>query len=209
MVKTTQTGKVKYLFSGTTPIIQTKDGTSFNGEMIGGDIILNNFTEPALPVATIENPLSSTFFSSSIKELLNGNTLKPKTNFTSSFQDREDLIHTYDFIKDADYTIEYIQSGSNVSTQNKRNFANLSFSNVEPITGLVSKIKVLQKSDGLPGDFELVNEIDVPFSASFDIKVPIPSKNLKDPKILKLLYLNSEGSISRTCLLYTSDAADE
>ena len=198
LVKTTQTGKVKYLFSGTTPIVQTNDGTSFNSEMVGGEILLNNFTEPALPKATIENPLSSTFFSSSIKEILNGNTLKPTTNFTSSFQDREDLIHTYEFIKEANYTIEYIQSGSNVSTQNKRNFANLSFSNVEPITGLVNKIKVLQKSDGLPGDFELVNEVDVPFSSSFHIKVPIPSKNLKDPKILKLLYLNAEGSISRT-----------
>ena len=198
LVKTTQTGKVKYLFSGTTPIIQTKDGSSFNGEMVGGDIILNNFSEPALPESTIENPLSSTFFSSSIKEILNGNTLKPTTNFTSSFQNREDLIHTYEFRKEADYSIEYIQSGSNVSTQNKRNFANLTFSNVDPITGIVSKIKVLQKSDGLPGDFELVNEVDVPFSSSFGIKVPIPSKNLKDPKILKLLYLNSEGSISRT-----------
>ena len=198
LVKTTQTGKVEYLFSGTTPIIQTTDGSSFNAEMVDGDIILNNFTEPALPETNIENPLSSTFFSSSIKEILNGNTLKPKTNFTSSFQNREDLIHTYEFVKEADYSIEYIQSGSNVSTENKRNFANLSFSNVDPITGVVSKIKVLQKSDGLPGDFELVNEVDVPFSSSFNIKVPIPSKNLKDPKILKLLYLNSEGSISRT-----------
>ena len=61
----------------------------------------------------------------------------------------------------------------------------LSFSNVDPITGLVDKIKVLQKSDGLPGEFELLNEVSVPFSSSFDIKVPIPSKNLKDPKILK------------------------
>ena len=50
----------------------------------------------------------------------------------------------------------------------------------------------------MPGDFELLNEVEVPFSSSVSIKVPIPSKNLKDPKILKLLYLNSEGSISRT-----------
>jgi len=198
LVKTTQTGKVQYLFKGETPIVEIKDSSTLNGEMVGGDIILNNFTNPAEPINKIANPLSSTFFSSSIKEVLTNKVLKTTTNFTTSFSDRTDLTHTFDFVGEADYSIEYIQSGSNVSTQNKRNFANLSFSNVDPITGVVNKIKVLQKSDGLPGDFELVNEVDVPFSSSFDIKVPIPSKNLKDPKILKLLYLNSEGSISRT-----------
>ena len=195
---TSQTGKVQYIFRGETPIIEIKDSSTFNSEMVNGSIILNNFTEAAEPSVNIDNPLSSTFFSSSIKEILTNKVLKTNTKFTSSFQNRPDVIHTFNRISEADYKIEYFKTGSNVSTENKRNFANLTFSNVDPITGVVDKIKVLQKSDGLPGEFELLNEVSVPFTSSFDIKVPIPSKNLKDPKILKLLYLNSEGGISRT-----------
>ena len=202
LTETTQTGRVKYFFSGTTPIIQTISFAggkmALNSEMAGGSIILNNFEEPAIPVATIDGAQSSTFFSSSIKEILNSDTLKTETNFTTSFDNRPDVIHTYDFIKSADCEIQYVQSGSNLSTENKRNFANITLSDVDPITGLVDKIKVLHKSEGLPGGFELLNEVDVPFSSSFNIKIPIPSKNLNDPKIIKLLYLNSEGGISRT-----------
>ena len=202
LTETTQTGRVKYFFSGTTPIIQTISFAggkmALNSEMAGGSIILNNFEEPAIPVATIEGAQSSTFFSSSIKEILNADTLQTETNFTTSFDNRPDVIHTYDFIKSADCEIQYVQSGSNLSTENKRNFANITLSDVDPITGLVDKIKVLHKSEGLPGGFELLNEVDVPFSSSFNIKIPIPSKNLNDPKIIKLLYLNSEGGISRT-----------
>jgi len=195
---TSQTGKVQYIFRGETPIIEIKDSSTFNSEMVDGSIILNNFSEPAEPINKLANPLSSTFFSSSIKEVLTNKVLKTATNFTTSFENRPDVIHTFNRISEADYKIEYFKTGSNISTENKRNFANLTFSNVDPITGVVDKIKVLQKSDGLPGEFELLNEVSVPFSSSFDIKVPIPSKNLKDPKILKLLYLNSEGGISRT-----------
>ena len=195
---TTQTGKVQYIFKGKTPIVEIKDSSTLNGEMVGGSIILNNFTKPAEPIVNIENPLSSTFFSSSIKEVLTNKVLKPITNFTTSFANRDDLTHTFGFVGEASYKIEYVQSGSNVSTQNKRNFVNIALDNIDPITGVVNKIKILHKSEGLPGDFELLNEVEVPFSSSVSIKVPIPSKNLKDPKILKLLYLNADGGISRT-----------
>ena len=198
LTQTVQTGKAKYLFSGTTPVIQIADSSIFNSEMIGGTIILNNFTEPAFPVANIEGPESSTFFSSSIEKLLNSTYVKTLTNFTTSFADREDLTHTYESVSEADYKIQYIRSGSNTVTQNKRNFVDLQFSNIDPITGVVDKIKILAKSEGLSADFELLNEVSIPYSSTANIKVPIPSKNLNDPKILKLLYLNAEGSISRT-----------
>ena len=149
LISTSQTGKVQYISRGDTPIIQTKDGSTFNSEMVGGSIILNNFTEDARPLTTIENPLSSTFFSSSIKEILSSTVLKPNTHFTTSFSDRTDLIHTFDFVGEADYKIEYVQSGSNVNTENKRNFANITLNNIDPITGVVDKIKILHKSDGL------------------------------------------------------------
>jgi len=198
LTETIQTGKARYIFSGTSPIIQITDSSILNSEMINGDIILSEFTKPAVPITNIEGAQSSTFFSSSIGSILNDTTLKPLTNFTTSFDNREDLTHTYESISEANYKIQYIQSGSNVTTQNKRNFVNLEFNNIDPITGVVDKIKILAKSQGLSGDFEFLNEVQIPYSSSVDIKVPIPSKNLNDPKILKLLYLNAEGSISRT-----------
>ena len=198
LTNTIQTGKARYIFSGDTPIIQITDASTLNSEMINGDIILSGFTTPAIPTTNIEGAQSSTFFSSSIGSILNNNTLKPLTNFTTSFDNREDLTHTYESVSEADYKIQYVQSGSNVVTQNKRNFVDLQFSNIDPITGVVDKIKILAKSQGLSGDFEFLNEVQIPYSSSAEIKVPIPSKNLNDPKILKLLYLNAEGSISRT-----------
>ena len=203
LLETTATGKASYIKSGFSPIVQLTDGSTFNSEMVGGSIILNNFTEPATPQTTIENPLSSTFYSASITGLLNSTAAQVTPAYTTSFENRPDVIHTYQNISEADYKIVYIQSGSNVSTENYRNFVTLTFSNVEPITGLVDKVKVLQKSDGLPGEYELLNEVAVPFSSSFEIKVPIPSKNLNDPKVLKLQYLNSIGSISRTQTITT------
>ena len=69
--------------------------------MVSGSIILNNFTEDVDQQLKIENPHSSTFFSSSIKEILSSTVLKPNTHFTTSFSGREDVIHTFDFIGEA------------------------------------------------------------------------------------------------------------
>lgn len=200
--KTIQTGTARYVFSpyGQTPVIFTLDGSTFNDEMVGGDIILNNYTNPPTPVASIDNPLNDTFFSSSIKEVIlpNDKYVKTTTNYTTTFQDRDDLVHTYQTVLEGDYKVEYFTTASNITTENQRNFVNLSLSNIDPIAGVVDKVKILQKSDGLSGDYELLNEVTIPFSSSVEIKVPIPSKNLNDPKILKLQYLNSVGAISRT-----------
>ena len=189
---------VRYLYKGTTPIIQLTDGSNFNEEMLGYPITLSNYQSHAEPIAKYPNPNSDTFYSSSISNLIDSTTAVLSTPYTSSFQNREELIHTYQSIESADYSIQYFQSGSNVTTENERSFANLTLSNVDPIAGVVDKVKVLIKSDGLPGEFELLNEVTVPYSSSFSIKVPVSSENLKDPKLLKIQYLNSIGEISRT-----------
>ncbi len=198
LLQSQQGNGVRYLYKGTTPIIQIGDGSNFNEEMLGYPITLSNYQSPAEPIAKYPNPNSDTFYSSSISKLINSKTAVLSTPYTSSFQNREELVHTYQSIESADYSIQYFQSGSNVTTENERSFANLTLSNVEPISGVVDKVKVLIKSDGLPGEFELLNEVTVPYSSSFSIKVPVSSENLKDPKLLKIQYLNSIGEISRT-----------
>ena len=194
-----QTGNgVRYLYRGTTPIVQLTDGSQFNQEMVGYPFVLSNYESPAEPISNYPNPNSDTFYSSSISQVLDATTAVLRTPYTTSFADREELVHTYNNIESANYSIQYFQTGSNIVTENQRSFANLTLTNVNPIAGVVDKVKVLIKSDGLPGEFELLNEVTVPYSSSFSIKVPVSSENLKDPKLLKIQYLNSIGEISRT-----------
>jgi len=194
-----QTGTgVRYLFRGTTPIVQLNDGTQFNQEMVGYSFVLSNYESPAEPISNYPNPNSDTFYSSSISQILDATTAVLRTPYTTSFADREGLVHTYNNIESANYSIQYFQTGSNIVTENQRSFANLTLTNVNPIAGVVDKVKVLIKSDGLPGEYELLNEVTVPYSSSFSVKVPVPSENLQDPKLLKIQYLNSIGEISRT-----------
>ena len=186
-----------YLFRGKTPIIKTTDG-QFLPEMVGNNIFLDTFVEPALPISKYENPLNITSYTSSIKSIIDTNTIILDTPFTTTFTDRDELIHTFNQIDSANYSVSYFQDALRTSTENQRSFANVTFSGLDPIAGVVDKVKVLIKSDGLPGEFELLNEVTVPFSSSVAIKVPIPSEHLNDPKLLKFQYLNSLGEISRT-----------
>ena len=195
---TTITGNgANYLFRGKTPIIKTTDG-EFVAEMVGNNIFLDTFVEPALPISKYENPLNITSYTSSIKSIIDTNTIILDTPFTTTFTDRDELIHTFNQIDSANYSVSYFQDALRTSTENQRSFANVTFSGLDPIAGVVDKVKVLIKSDGLPGEFELLNEVTVPFSSSVAIKVPIPSEHLNDPKLLKFQYLNSLGEISRT-----------
>ena len=203
LILTSKTGKARYQYRGNTALLFSTDGQTFDNDVLRGEVIINNFTTPAVPIATTQNPLSSTFFSSSIQGIITSGTgytdvVKLKTPFTSSFTNLTNNTHTYTDVAELDYEIKYFQTGSNVVTQNTRNFVNLTISNIDPIVGVVDKVKILQKSDGLPGNFEFLNEVQIEFKKSVNVTVPISSENLDDPKILKLLYLNAAGAISRT-----------
>jgi hypothetical protein len=192
---------VEYIYKGNTPVVIIKEGSNtFNSEMIGYRIDFGSGSATDwTPTTLYDNPLINTSrVYRTIKSLINNTTAVLNSPITTSFADREGLLHTYNFAKFSNPRISYFSTGSNISTENERSFANLTLSNVDPIAGVVDKIKVLIKSDGLPGEYELLNEVTVPFSSSFDIKIPIPSEHLRDPKLLKIQYLNSIGNISRT-----------
>ena len=192
---------VEYIYKGNTPVVIIKEGSNtFNSEMIGYNVDFGDGnTTDWKPTTLYDNPLINTSrVKITIKSLINNTTAVLDSPITTSFADREGLLHTYNFAKFSNPRISYFSTGSNISTENERSFANLTLSNVDPIAGVVDKVKVLIKSDGLPGEYELLNEVTVPFSSSFDIKIPIPSEHLRDPKLLKIQYLNSIGNISRT-----------
>jgi hypothetical protein len=196
---TTQTGGgARYIYKGRTPIVQLTDGSEFNQEMVEYSLQLGNFEVPATPETRFENPTNITSYTSSIKELIDSTTVILNAPFTTTFDDREDLTHTFTSIESAEYSISYFQTSSNIVTENQRSYANLTISNVNPISGYPNKLRVLIKSDGLPGEYELLNEVTVPFSSSLSVKLPIPSEHLEDSKRIKVQYLNSIGEISRT-----------
>ena len=196
---TTQTGGgARYIYKGRTPIVQLTDGSEFNQEMVEYSLQLGNFETPATPETKFENPTNITSYTSSILRILDNTTAVLQNPFTTTFDDREDLTHTFTSIESADYSISYFQTSSNIVTENERSYANLTINNVNPISGYPNKLRVLIKSDGLPGDYELLNEVTVPFSSSLSVKIPIPSEHLEDPKRIKVQYLNSAGEISRT-----------
>jgi hypothetical protein len=193
--------KVRYIYKGSTPIAQktSATGNTFNGEMVGSTL---NFDTPAVfnnatPTTDIPNPLSLNY-NPTIVSVIDSNTVILDKPYTTEFQDRTDLVHTFNFVDEIRASVSYFSTGSNQTTENKRSYANITLSNVDPIVGLVEKVKVLIKSDGLPGDYELLHEVQVPFSQSFTIKVPIPSEHLKDAKKLRVQYLNYGGEISKT-----------
>tara|TARA_Y100000816_G_scaffold292401_1_gene287467 strand:- start:1843 stop:3807 length:1965 start_codon:yes stop_codon:yes gene_type:complete len=199
--KTTTTGTdAKYLLKGKTPIVQITDPTAFpfNGEMVDGTLFLHSFTNPARPEPRIKNPTNITSYTSSIAEVLDNQTVRLTTPFTTTFDNRVGLTHRFSDIQDASFKIEHFSTGSNTVSNSKRAFANITISGSDPIVGVVDKVKVLIKSDGLDGDDELLNEVSVPFSSSYLVKIPIPSEHLGDVQKLKIQYLNSIGNISRT-----------
>ncbi len=198
--KTITTGAgVRYLFKGSTPIIQKKSSSGlFNQEMVGGILVLFSFSNPATPLTTIPNPTNITSYTSSIVEVLDSETVRLATPFTTTFDDRVGLTHTFSEVSAARFRVEFFSTGSNTTSNSKRAFANITVSGSNPMVGVVDKVKVLIKSDGLAGDDELLNEVSVPFSSSYIVKIPIPSQHLKDVQKLKIQYLNSIGNISRT-----------
>jgi len=149
LVLTSKTGKGRYQFRGSSALLFSTDGSTFERDLLQSEIILDNFATPAVPEATFPTALSSTFFSSSISGIIQSGTgytdvVKLKTNFTSSFADLTDNTHTYTDVSEVDYEIRYFQTGSNVVTQNTRNFVDLAIQNIDPIVGVVDKIKILQ-----------------------------------------------------------------
>jgi hypothetical protein len=133
--------KATYFYKGTTPIVRLNDGGRFNNEMLNYPIVLSDFETPAVPLAKLKNPLSSTFYSSSIAKIIDETTAVLKTQFTTSFADIVDTTHTYESIESATWKVEYFKSGSNVITENQRSFANITLNGVDPIVGVVDKVR--------------------------------------------------------------------
>lgn len=180
---------------------ESGSGVGFNDEMVSGSIELDFSSTTLFPRLTGQpQPTSVTH---SITKVVSSNIIRVENPITQSDNRDSDSIHTYEYSNGSvTGTIRYIQSGSDVVTQNQVAIANITLTNVNPIAGRVAAINTLIKSQGLTSsDFELIANTKVENNTTIEYKVPIPTEQLKDPKTLKIQFVNSAGDVSTTELI--------
>jgi len=180
---------------------ESGSGIGFNDEMVSGSIELDFSSTTLFPRLTGQaQPTSVTH---SITKVVSSNIIRVENPITQSDNRDSDSIHTYEYSDGSvTGTIRYIQSGSDVVTQNQVAIANITLTNVNPIAGRVASINTLIKSQGLTSsDFELIANTKVENNTTIEYKVPIPTEQLKDPKTLKIQFVNSAGDVSTTELI--------
>jgi hypothetical protein len=180
---------------------ESGSGVGFNQEMVSGSIELDFSSTTLFPRLTGQSqPTSVTH---SITKVVSSNIIRVENPITQSDNRDSDSIHTYEYSDGSvTGTIRYIQSGSDVVTQNQVAIANITLTNVNPIAGRVASINTLIKSQGLASsDFELIANTQVSNDTTIEYKVPIPTEQLKDPKTLKIQFVNSAGDVSTTELI--------
>jgi len=172
-----------------------------NGEMISGSLELDLSSTILFPRLTGQS--QPTHVTASITEIVSDTIFRVSLPITASDNRNRGSIHTYEY---SDGTlsgdIKYLSTGSLVTTQNQAAIANITLSNVNPVSGRVSSVNTLIKSQGLPNaDFQLLANTDVPNVREISYKVAIPTEQLNDPKTLKIQFLNKNGDVSITEIL--------
>ena len=172
-----------------------------NGEMISGSLELDLSSTTLFPRLTGQS--QPTRITASITEIVSNTIFRVSLPITASDNRNQGSIHTYEY---SDGTIsgdiKYLSTGSLVTTQNQVAIANITLNNVNPVSGRVSSVNTLIKSQGLPrADFELLANTDVPNVREISYKVAIPTEQLNDPKTIKIQFLNKNGDVSNTEIL--------
>ena len=92
--------KVRYIYKGSTPIAQktSTTGNTFNGEMVGSTLDFDTPTvfNKATPATNIPNPISLNY-NPIIVSVIDSNTVILDKPYTTEFQDKTDLTHTFNF----------------------------------------------------------------------------------------------------------------
>src|SRR6056300_1388345 len=170
-----------------------------NREMVSGSLELDLSSTTLFPRLG-GGQSQPTRVTASITEVISNQIFRVSLPITSSDNRSEGSIHTYEY-SDGNVSgeIKYLSTGSVNVTQNQVAIANITLSNVNPVSGRVSSVNTLIKSQGLPNaDFELIANTDIPNERDISYKVAIPTEQLNDPKTLKIQFLNKSGDVSTT-----------
>lgn len=176
-------------FESTTPI--------FNQEMVGGELNLDMGAVVLFPRLT-GGQLQPASLTSSITSVVSSTILQVESPITTSDVRRDGSIHTYEYSDGTIPTeIKYYSTASNSTTQNQIAFANITVSQLSPIAGRIFAIRTSIKSQGLPAsNYETIAETTIDNTSSVFYKVPVPTEQLKDPKTLRLQFVNQIGDVS-------------
>ena len=173
--------------------------TIINREMVSGSLELDLSSTTLFPRLG-GGQSQPTRVTASITEVISNQIFRVSLPITSSDNRSEGSIHTYEY-SDGNVSgeIKYLSTGSVNVTQNQVAIANITLSNVNPVSGRVSSVNTLIKSQGLRNaDFELIANTDIPNERDISYKVAIPTEQLNDPKTLKIQFLNKSGDVSTT-----------
>jgi len=187
---------------GDTITLEYDANSNFNQEMVGGRVF-GTIDSVTLFPRLGGGQSQPTNFTASVVEVLSSTLMRISPEITASDNRSEGSYHTYEY-SDGTFEIrtEYYSTGSDSSTQNQISFANLTLTNVNPISGRVYSVRTSIKSDGLSNsDYSVIGETKVENTSSISYKVPIPTEQLNDPKTLRVQFVNELGSVSTTELV--------
>jgi len=150
------TGTVAYNSINNTPAI-TLSGAKFTQDMVGGTLTV---TSPQNPQPTPIFNISSTTYKTTIKKVLSDTTALLSTEYVV-YTSQSLSTHTYTLFDPSAYTLDYEAIPTYIPTQNSESVAIVEISNLEPVTGDVSRIKVYTSGKGTVGTWELANDIEL------------------------------------------------
>jgi|694.fasta_scaffold00415_27 hypothetical protein len=184
---------------GNTVTLEYESLTPFNKEMVGG-IVYADLSNVVLFPRLGGGQTQPTQFTASVLEVSSSNVMRIDKPITTIDTRSVGSIHTYDYSDGlVNINVEYYSTGSDTPTQNQIAFANISLSDVNPISGRIYSVRTSIKSDGLlNSDYSTIGETQIENTSSFSYKVPIPTEQLNDPKTLRLQFVNELGNVSTT-----------
>lgn len=178
------------------------ESLSFNGEMLSGSIELDLSDVTLFPRLT-GGQSQPTRITASITEIVSSNIIRISPEITASDNRSEGSIHTYEYSDGAfGGLVRYFSTGSDIATENQIAFVNIDLTNVKPISGRIDSVITSIKSQGLSNsEYETIGNTKVKNNSIISYKVPVPTEQLKDPKTLRVQFVNSSGQISSTELI--------
>lgn len=183
-------------------ITTVSESLVFNHEMLSGSIELDLSDVTLFPRLTGGQP-QPTRVTASITEIVSSNIIRISSEITASDNRSEGSIHTYEYSDGAfGGLVRYFSTGSDIATENQIAFVNIDLTNVKPISGRIDSIITSIKSQGLSNsEYETIGNTKVKNNSIISYKVPVPTEQLKDPKTLRVQFVNSSGQISSTELI--------
>jgi hypothetical protein len=136
----------------------------FNNNMLSGKVTISNIPQITLPTGTSFSGSSDLNYEFVINRVINKNKIEASIPYRrnifvkNQYNQNELKQYTYTKFNSSDISIEYENDPIYTSSKRYRNYAILRFNNMEPISGLIHKIKTYIKSNSTQTNYQLIDE---------------------------------------------------